>query len=584
MTPRLPRLARTAVIAALVPMSLLVGTACLLGPDDNAAIGFDAQLIDLAEARDTLFQIVNDDSEPYGPVEISVNRIETSAGAPTSGPQLVLGPTEIPTLNPGDRRTIAATVIVPTGTPDDQYHAFVQAEIPGAGTTATLEIRFTVLDNEVNATVATLTITAPSSSLRQGDATAFSIETFNADGDAVEGARPRWSVIPSEGGFVDLNGRFVGYQPGTVRLVAEAGDGIDSVDVTIIERGLTGTFESVGQGLVTNRFTSDLWVHGSAAYTGTWSLRNTDQGVGAGNTLYAWDVSNPVTPLLTDSVRVDARTVNDVKVGPGGDLAVITHERSDDGANGITLLDLSDPLHPTVITRFTSTLTTGVHNVWVEGDYVYLVVDGISPSSGLRILDIRNPAQPEIVAQFYGGSSFLHDVYVRDGLAFLSHWDAGLIILDVGNGIETGSPTDPVEVSRVRTSGGQTHNAWYWPDNGYVFVGEEDFGTPGIMHVVDVRDLRRPVEVATFRVPGDTPHNFWLDETNAVAYLGWYANGIRAIDVQGDLLGHLEMQGREITNAVYNGGTTQTWAPQLHNGLLYLSDLRSGLVVMRLNN
>ena len=33
-----------------------------------------------------------------------------------------------------------------------------------------------------------------------------------------------------------------------------------------------------------------------------------------------------------------------------------------------------------------------------------------------------------------------HDVYVRDGLAFLSHWDAGLIILDVGNGMAGGSP------------------------------------------------------------------------------------------------------------------------------------------------
>ena len=62
--------------------------------------------------------------------------------------------------------------------------------------------------------------------------------------------------------------------------------------------------------------------------------------------------------------------------------------------------------------------------------------------------------------------------------AFLSHWDAGLIILDVGNGIAGGSPASPVEVSRIKTVGGQTHNAWYWPAAGYVFVGEENFGRP----------------------------------------------------------------------------------------------------------
>ena len=194
-----------------------------------------------------------------------------------------------------------------------------------------------------------------------------------------------------------------------------------------------------------------------------------------------------------------------------------------------------------------------------------------------------------MVAEFYAGSSFLHDIYVRDGLAFLSHWDAGLVILDVGNGMAGGSPTDPVEVSRVVTQGGQTHNAWYWPQAGYVFVGEEDFGTPGIMHVVDVRDMNSPFEVATFTVDGTTPHNFWLDEANAVLYLAWYAQGILAVDVSGELLGALDRQERGIASLRYGGpggcpddtsSATCTWAPQFHNGFVYVADMNSGLWVL----
>ncbi len=344
-------------------------------------------------------------------------------------------------------------------------------------------------------------------------------------------------------------------------------------------------FSVVGRGEVTSQFTSDLWVHGQTAYTGTWSVRGTN---GQGNTLHAWDVSDPGNLVLTRSLAVDARTVNDIKVRSDGTLAVITHEGSADIRNGITLLDLADPARPSPIARFTTSLETGVHNAWIEGDYVYLVVDGISATSGLRILDVSDPTNPLVVANFYAGSSFLHDVYVRDGLAFLAHWDAGLVILDVGNGISGGSPDNPVEVSRVRTAGGQTHNAWYWPDAGYVFVGEEDFGTPGIMHVVDVRDLFNPVEVATFRVAGQTPHNFWLDEEQGILYLAWYGNGIRALDVTGELLGELDRQGREIAGYRYTAsglcpGTnaTCTWAPQLHNGLVYLADMNSGLWILR---
>ncbi len=277
----------------------------------------------------------------------------------------------------------------------------------------------------------------------------------------------------------------------------------------------------------------------------------------------------------------------DVKIRSDGAIAVITHQGGS-RPNGITLLDLGDPAHPTVITRFTSGLEVGVHNMWVEDNHVYAVAGG----GGLHVIDISNPANPTEVAFVSGGSGFLHDVYVRDGLVFLSDIRLGaLIIMDVGNGIAGGSPTNPVEVGRVQTAGGQTHNAWYWPTTGYVFVGEEDFGTPGRMHVIDASDLSDPVEVATFRVPGAPPHNFWLDENRAILFMAWFNEGVIALDVSGELLGDLEKQGRQIAKVLYDGsgicpiGTagagTCTWAPQLHNGLIYVSDLNSGLWVLQ---
>ena len=127
-----------------------------------------------------------------------------------------------------------------------------------------------------------------------------------------------------------------------------------------------------------------------------------------------------------------------------------------------------------------------------------------------------------------------------------------------------------VVVGRVQTVGGQTHNAWYWPAAGYVFVGEES-GRPGEVHVVDVSDPSNPVEVATFGVSGASALNFWLDEARGILYVAWY-NGleIRAIDVSGELLGRLDTQGREVGRIAFSDGFT--WAPQLHDGLVYVSE------------
>jgi hypothetical protein len=441
----------------------------------------------------------------------------------------------------------------------------------------------------------TVTIVAAPAMARQGDVKRLAVEVRDESGALVDTVTVGWSVLPTRAGTVSRDGRFVVYAAGGVQVVVTAGTGAgagaDTAEIAVSLRGLSGGFTTIGTGALASRFTSDLWVQGTVAYTGTWGARASGAVPLRGNTVFTWDIGDPANPTLTDSVMVDAATVNDVKIRADGRLAVITHEGSADGQNGVTLLDLADPLHPTVIVRFTTTIERGVHNAWLEGDYVYVAAAGGDAASGLRILDVSDPQNPQVVSSFYGGSSFLHDVYVRDGLAFLSHWNAGLIILDVGNGMAGGSPENPVEVSRVRTAGGQTHNAWYWPAGGYVFVGEEDFQTPGVVHVIDVTDLARPAEVATFSVSRATPpHNFWLDEANGILYAAWYSEGIRALDVSGELLGELDRQGREIAARNYSGAgpcaadlgsATCTWAPQLDGGLVYLSDMNSGLWVLR---
>jgi len=184
------------------------------------------------------------------------------------------------------------------------------------------------------------------------------------------------------------------------------------------------------------------------------------------------------------------------------------------------------------------------------------------------------------IPQNYG----IHDQFVRDGLAFVSAWNTGVIIYDVGNGIKGGSPSNPVLVDSLATLGGQTHNAWWFQnpvtsENRYLFIGQEGPGSIGAsssgdIHVLDIFDLNNIQEVAFFHHTAGT-HNFWMDEANQILYAAYYNGGVVAIDVSGTLSG--DISSRMIDTITFGAGNTYTWGVQLYNGSLYAVDMLSGL-------
>lgn len=573
-------LAAASALAAALQMSCDSGTDVGATTDVGAAVlAFDVTSIEMGLLRDTVVVLRNLGGAAAVSITITAEPLHSEIGTAIGG-SVGVSPATVTTLGPGDTVAVDLSVAPTSGVAWGEYLTTLMASVDTVSSTSVdVSLR-------VPSEISNVTITGAGDSLRQGDVIRLQVTVTDTTGAAVSDAVTILETTSATSGFVSSDARFVGYDPGIAKIVATVKDRADTVSVVIVARGGSGNFTSVGDGVVTSRFTSDVWVQGTTAYTGTWATRG---ATGVANMLYVWDVTTPSLPVRTDSVEVDAVTVNDIKVRSDGTLAVITHEGATDAANGVTLLDLTDPLHPTVIARHVDGLQTGVHNVWIDGDFVYAAADF---GTGLVVIDVSDTTNVQSVAGYYAGSSFLHDVYVRNGLAFLSHWNAGLVILDVGNGIAGGSPVNPVEVSRIITSGGQTHNAWYWPAAGYVFVGEEDFSTPGVLHVVDVTDLGDPREVATFRVPGSPPHNLWLDESTGVLYVAWYDQGVWAIDMNGELLGELERQGRAVADLRYAGAgacpsqtgmATCTWAPQLHNGMLYLSDMNTGLRILEPN-
>jgi hypothetical protein len=260
---------------------------------------------------------------------------------------------------------------------------------------------------------------------------------------------------------------------------------------------------------------------------------------------------------------------------------------------GLYLYSLADPEQPAPLDFVP--VSTGLHTATfgsVEGRR-YAFAARNPPDPSLEIYDVTDPANVTSAATVPIEANYgIHDTFVRDGIAVVFAWNTGVIIYDVGNGIRGGSPTDPVEVSRILTEAGDVaggpaaHNGWWFhnPVTGeqrYLFVGQEGPGivgsaSSGDIHVLDVSDLAHPEEVASFHMPEAGAHNFWMDEERQILYAAYYNGGVVALDVSGELEGSLA--ARQLS-AIRPGGPAQTytWGVQLANGSLYASDMLSGL-------
>jgi hypothetical protein len=345
-----------------------------------------------------------------------------------------------------------------------------------------------------------------------------------------------------------------------------------------------------GGNNVPERFSSDLWVHGSYAYTGTWggAPRN---GV-RGDVLKIWPLDVRGIPTLADSITIPGVVnVSDVQVSDDGSVLVFSTEG---GVNaGLYVYALTDPRRP--VFRDSALVADGIHTATIAdingARYVFAARDPKDPA--LLVYDITDPASIVLRASVpippaYG----IHDTYVRDGLAFVFAWNTGVIIYDVGNGVRGGSPSNPIEISRLVTAddgvsgGAAVHNGWWFHnpvrgENRYLFIGQEGAGVVGAqssgdLHVVDVFDVEHPKEVAFFHLDGAGTHNFWVDESRQILYMAYYNAGVVALDVSGQLLG--DLSSRLIAQVKPGGdGDTYTWGVQLANGSVYAIDMLSGL-------
>lgn len=269
---------------------------------------------------------------------------------------------------------------------------------------------------------------------------------------------------------------------------------------------------------------------GTGAGAGTGPVMLVDDIGGPG--IPVFNVRNPVRPVYLGNIpSVAGSRINDIKVAAmnSGDILVHSNEPCAGGPGGFEIYDVRNPSSPVhlasvqtddsneVLRDAFGVVDVGVHNLFLfsqgQRDYVAAVTEGFF--GNFQVFDISDPTSPYLVTAWgaeelctlsqcsidpqnetdpdvildtifdwlfegFGVSRnrFLHDITVNAAgtRAYLSNWDAGLVLLDISD------VADPLVVSvALDPAGGSldgevnSHAAWPSEDGRIVVETEEDF-------------------------------------------------------------------------------------------------------------
>jgi hypothetical protein len=487
----------------------------------------------------------------------------------------------------------------------------ISAEVEGIKASKT----YTVVANPVT----TIALDIKESSIRTGDVVHLTGLAKSAAGTTVTDAPITWSYTYTpddslvsggvEGGPGIIRfGRFAPNYPGRYTILASSGSAHAQTAIQVTPRDVRQRISVQGRGSIQDQHTSDLWPWTGKdgrdyVLVGTW-----------GNDGYAlvFDITDMSNIKKTDSVKVDARTINDVTVSPDGRYGVLSREGASNRVNGVVILDLKNPAHPTVASTFDQELTGGVHNMFATNDYLF----AISGGAKYVIIDVKDIYKPKYVSEYRHPNARIHDLWVNDGIAYAAQGGVGVTVVDVGNGKYGGSIEKPKLITVYPVQSGHEIFPYFQKKTGktYLFIGDEEMsrkgrvwegtqyglsgpdGKPpkggiaqtsgGYTHIIDFTDPFKPLPVARYHLEDYGTHDIIVQDD--VLYQAYYDGGVRIVDVSGELMGNLVDQGREI--AVFKSydpdGYTAN-APFVMNampwkGKILFTDFNSGLWAAKL--
>ena len=177
--------------------------------------------------------------------------------------------------------------------------------------------------------------------------------------------------------------------------------------------------------------------------------------VGKGSTTTMLDISNPASPALL---------VNYPK--PGFPLPRLHDAYVEDNIGylncgnqkGLWVVDFTDPINPLILGTMDDYPDQGYnHSGWMAEDGVHYFMCDETHGKRMKVVDVSDPTDLKVVKLFSLGlrdNEIPHNVMVKEGLLYVSHYYDGMQVFDVSN------PLNPIRIAEYDTYP-DADAAWY---------------------------------------------------------------------------------------------------------------------------
>ena len=306
------------------------------------------------------------------------------------------------------------------------------------------------------------------------------------------------------------------------------------------------------------------------------------------------DISTPTNPIYLGNLNTNTVSSlwRDIKVY--NNYAFIVSEAGSHGMQVFDLTKLRNVNNPPV--NFSAdAIYTGfgnAHNIVINEQTARAYGVGTNTASGgLHIVDISNPLNPTILGTF-SQDGYTHDAQVVNYIGADPQYQGKEIAFACNENtvtiVDVTDPTDATLISATGYSGSAyTHQGWLTEDHKYFVVGDElDEQQTGVntrTYFFNVEDLNNPFLAGTYTAStAAIDHNLYIKD--GIAYQSNYRAGLRMLDVSqapnATEIGFFDLYPSSDA-AQFNG----TWSnyPYFASGVVAVSHIEEGLFLLKPN-
>ena len=197
----------------------------------------------------------------------------------------------------------------------------------------------------------------------------------------------------------------------------------------------------------------------------------------ANQSIHVFSLADPENPVHVNSFG-DAVGIHDITAVDD------TIYVADGNAPTISIYNMANKFSPTLLARITIPSAGYVHNCWPTGDRKHLVTTEETFNKTVKIWDIQDLLNIQLVGQFLGNSDVAHNAICIGDTVYMSHYAAGIEVWDIS------TPSTPQRLANFDTyppSNSGFEGCWgVYPfaGDGYVYASNLD-GKFFILQMVD---------------------------------------------------------------------------------------------------